>query len=282
MPGFLTVKTGRAGLVGATLIALIQPAYAQQVELESQREGLRIVAITELPDNPRPMPDETDCFGVFTKPQSPGATRVVSGAWGLTGEEVQGGMTFVSFVGRAENGTSGTCLLQDGNVGIFRGDQLVALVYAEAVLDRDIGKIRALPPAGIRIWDGDYMQAPLADLHVDQGGRITVGPIAKRDLFCDGDISLPSLFGLPILEARELLLEEGWQPAPSAEEPSSDWVREIAANGVPEVEDCAGTGFGQCRFSYTRQPAQSLGVITAGEWGEGPSPSVVDYGVSCD
>ena len=77
-------------------------------------------------------------------------------------------------------------------------------------------------------------------------------------------------------------MQAGWQPVPGdPAQQALGWAKDIAAAGVPEVEDCSGTGFAFCAFTYAR-PAGTLSVVTAGEGGEdGSLPAVSRYWVDC-
>lgn len=265
-----------------TLVAL--PAAGQSVQVASQREGVAIVATSDLPTNPNGAPEASICGGL-NELHSPAAGRVAEAGWGVTNEYEEGGLTYVSFVGRTTQGTSGSCLLEDGNVGIFRGEELLALVYADPAIGRSVGTLMGLQNGGVRIFDGDYLSAPLADLKVHADELALVRTVADRDGFCNRPIEVPSLYGLPIHQARILLMDEGWVGIPAQDLNPEDYAYDIAQGegGLPEIQGCSGTGFGYCSFAYDyNDGAARLSVTTAGEWPEGSSPSVVDFGAECD
>ncbi|MBA4492545.1 hypothetical protein [Paracoccus sp. S1E-3] len=250
-----------AGL--AALCLTVTPASAQPLEVASQREGVEIRAVASLPANPTPPADAAICGTLPAGPETTGGKAAAAADWIVTGEITQGDLTFVSFAAKATAGTSGSCLLEGGNVGIFRGPALQGLVYAAAGRARAPGTLQPLVPEGIRIWDGDYGPSPLADLRIISDQLILLRPPADRDLFCGGAISVPSLYGLPIHQARILLLAEGWQPTPPPEQSPSDYVQEMA-KALPEVQDCSGTGFGYCNYAYARESGATLSVTSAG------------------
>ncbi|MEH6654095.1 hypothetical protein [Loktanella salsilacus] len=106
--------------------------------------------------------------------------------------------------------------------------------------------------------------APLADLQIVGRDLVIVRNVADRDSFCSGTSNAPNIFGLPIHLARKVQLVEGWQPnqAPIGE---ADSYYAEARKLLPELDTCSGTGFGFCRYEYSREVTQILTVITAGE-----------------
>ncbi len=260
------------------LFLLMSPALAgaQAVEFASQREGVDLRAADSLPVNPDTGP--VDCGALGRPLESPGAQAAAAANWIVTSEIPQNDLTFVSFVARATPGTSGSCLLQGGRVGIFLGPDLLGLVEAAPAAARNPGYLQPLDGGGVRIWDGDYGAMPLADLHVIADELVLARPPADRDRFCTGDVDVPSLYGLPIHQARILLLAEGWQPLPAEDPAARPHPGDMA---LPELQDCQGTGFGYCGYSYRQDSGDTLSVITAGEGSEGSSAMVVDFNVTC-
>jgi hypothetical protein len=273
----------RVGFWLAGLAAVwLQGAAAQTpLRVQSQVEGLAFTSLTALPQAPTGA-DGKDCG--FGKPgQTPAGKAVSRAGWPVTGEERLGRLQAVSFAGEFETGTSGSCQVRQGNVALFEGEQLLAIAYARPGARRSIGGILPLEiagqPAGLRLWDGDFLSQPLADLRAQPDGTLTLQPLASEETRCQGRAVLPMLYGKPINEARRLLQQRGWTPV--AGQRSGGWgePREVALvkAGVIEVESCSGTGFGFCRFSY-RGDAGRLDVTTVGD---GEMPSVSDYAVRC-
>lgn len=197
--------------------------------------------------------------------------------WGITADVTIGARSVVSFVGSATRATSGTCALERGNIGIFDGTRLVALAYVRPAADRSIGRIAALAGGGMRIWDGDLIPRPFADLTVGQDGSALIGPVAREDPVCNRTAMVPTIYELPIDRARAALASAGWTPVPAANSDGDERVDHLVAAGVVEAEACAGTGFGFCSFGY-RGKAGTLSVITIGD---GPMPIVSGYQVEC-
>lgn len=96
--------------------------------------------------------------------------------------------------------------------------------------------------------------------------------------FCRGAITMPDINLAPtFLDAREQLVNFGWQPFDFT---NSDnyWVwPELLEMGITEAEACSGTGWGYCRMAYSLDGA-GLWIITIGATDLG----IYDYGVNCN
>lgn len=246
------------------LAALCSPALAvaQDFDIASQVDGIAVARVQELPVNETPLGDAF-CNSINPEPPRTASGQAVSAAgWQVTSEVEAEGMDFVAFVGQIEHGTSGSCLLGQGNIGIFVDGALQALAYAPEGSARSIGSIEPLPQGGVRVWDGDYLPLPLSDLRIHDGNLVIAAPLASVDSFCDGTSAVPMVYSLPIHVARRMLTEAGWDPA------EGDAV-------------CSGTGFGYCIWEYRAENGALLSVQTAGEGPEGSSPPVSGYAVDC-
>ncbi len=244
--------------------------------LRSDVPVLRIVGAKQLPNaHAGPRPDF--CRHLFAEARTPAGRRVAAAGWAVTREAALGSYQVVSFVRRAEPGTSGTCRLIDGNVGVFRGAELVAIAYAPAA-GAAIGRITPFGGDALRIWDGDFLNQPVADLRLGADGALTIQPLAAEERACGGRAVVPNIHGRPIDQARALLLRQGWTPAPPAPREGNDSrVAALIRRGVPEVEDCSGTGFGFCGYNYRIQGA-TLSVTTVGD---NDFPTVAGYSITC-
>ncbi|MGE4323307.1 MAG: hypothetical protein AB7E60_09795 [Sphingobium sp.] len=243
---------------------------------QSRVDGVAITAADSIPPF-RGKPPSALCFD-----SSPGTRQgesVAARGWQVTGEAEAGGYQLVSFVGTMEQGTSGSCLLGDGNIALFHGGDVKAILYAPKGVERSIGAIETLESGSIRIFDGDFLSQPMADIRFGEDGSVRIDEVAAFEQVCGGRAKVPNIYGMPVNRARTLLGEAGWTPLPSeaASEHRDGRARSLAMRGVSEVEDCSGTGFGYCRFRY-RSGAGTLSVVTAGddEW-----PGVARYSVDC-
>ncbi|MBK4218180.1 hypothetical protein JJJ17_19810 [Paracoccus caeni] len=257
-------------------------AAAQDFRTASQVDGLAIRPLSTLPANKAGAPDSEYCFSVNTEPKTPGGRAAAAANWAVTSEVQRDGLDFVTFAGKTTPGTSGSCLIEDGNLAIYRGETLLALIYATERTDRSIGSVEETV-AGLRIWDGDWLSAPLADLRLYGDDLAILRNVASEDAFCGGANPVTTVYGLPIHLAREVLAADGWQPSIPKERPDGiPFFRDaLIKAGLPEVQDCSGTGFGYCAFEYQSENGAILGVTTAGEGDEGSTPGVVGYSVNC-
>lgn len=84
--------------------------------------------------------------------------------------------------------------------------------------------------------------------------------------------ALPLQQGMPYKQARQLLLRQGWRPNLQNDPPNlrSLAVRKLYDLGYVEIEDCAGTGEGPCRFQFINDDGDQLFVVTTP--GENPNP----------
>jgi len=267
-------------VIATGLVLAAGAAAADGPRLASQVPGIAVLRLADLPAAPAPTGERQYCSHFFIDPPETEAGRATRArGWEVTGEVPLGPWTAVSFVGDYLPSTSGTCDLLHGNIGLFLDAKLVGLVYSSDPEAQAIGQAVAFGPSGLRIWDGSILPQPVADLRLIGGTDVAVTPPALEEPVC-GSASVPYLYGLPIDMARGLLAEYGWQPVPQPQA-TSGMAQEIAAAGVTEVEDCAGTGFGFCSFAY-EGPAGSLSVVTAGEPTDDHGlPAVVGHSAQC-
>ncbi|MGG6265682.1 hypothetical protein ACQ4M3_09165 [Leptolyngbya sp. AN03gr2] len=82
---------------------------------------------------------------------------------------------------------------------------------------------------------------------------------------------LPIREQMPYSQARQELIDRGWQPNLEGDEPNlnSSVVKTLFDLGYEETKDCAGTGEGLCRFEFVNQHNQLLIVIGAPGRGAG-------------
>lgn len=264
-----------------TLTLLASPVLAE-VTVTGQSLDVELVAADALPPAPTPSGDMEACGHLFlTDPATAGGQVAATKGWLVTGELPLGDLTAVSFVADAYFVGSGACEVTDGNVGFFQGDRLVALLYGTDAESLMIGWIRPFG-TGLRVLTGDALPGASVDLAYD-GATLALSDPAREEPVCNGAANVPGIEGLPIDEARKLVMAQGWQPIPgNPEDQAFGIAADLAGLGVPEVESCAGTGFGFCAYAY-QGPVGSLRVITAGEGGEsGGLPIVSGYDVACN
>ena len=237
---------------------------------------LRISRVAELPRAPADG-GEGECDHLLKGPRS-AAGRIVAGkGWKVTAEQPVGRYQAVSFIGRVEQGTSGSCLLDAGNVALFEGTTLRAIVHGTDSLDAAVGYVKPLEGGSLRIWNGDFLPLPVADLTVGADGGVAVTALAPQEKVCRGTGTVPNIYGMPIDKARAALGKAGWTPVRPDMVPTDSRAMDLVRHGVIEVDDCSGTGFGFCAFAY-RGATGTLSVTTVGD---AEMPQVASYGVEC-
>lgn len=250
------------------------PAFASEVGT------LRITPTATLPRAPTDGGDDM-CEHLLKAPVTEAGRSIVGKGWKVTAEHRVGRYQAVSFIGRQEQGTSGSCQLGAGHVALFQGTALKAIIATSDEELPGVARIEPIEGGGLRIWDGDFLSQPVADLQVAVDGAATVRPVAPREMVCKGKASVPNIYGMPIDKARATLRKAGWTPAPntSAETgPSDSRAIDLAKQGVVEVDDCSGTGFGYCAFNYKGPAGTGLSVTTVGD---AEMPLVSGYGADC-
>lgn len=206
------------------------PVQATELDLAAQIGHLEITPLANLPKNTSTATTDAFCPILVDTPKSPEGQQVTQAGWLVSGEIEVGGLTFASFAGEAEQGISGSCLLRDSNIGIFQDNALRGLFNAPQDAVSSIGSIDGLEGNTLRIWDGDYLSQPLADLMVVGEDLVILRNVASRNSFCESAVNVPNLYGLPVHLARRMLLAEGWSPERSTEEPGLPWVVDMRAD----------------------------------------------------
>lgn len=254
------------------------------LRVESYVPGIAFSALQALPQAPAAR--RADCVRLLSRTSSPAAAQVAAAGWGITGEATLGRFQTVAFVGGVQEGTSGSCLLTQGNLAVFDGTRLLAIAYATPATRMTIGGIEQLAPDAIRLWDGGYLSQPIADIRPSLGsppggGTLAVLPLGPEQRFCSGRAVVPNIYGMPIDVARRLLEIKQWSPVQGERDAGGTAVdgreSDLAKRGVVEVETCSGTGFGYCSFRY-RSSAGRLSVTTVGD---AEFPLVSAYDLRC-
>jgi hypothetical protein len=282
LPKYFLTSSARHGLL--ILVALASAAsFAAPVSakdpiaLKSEVPGLRIARLAKLPDAPDSDSSGAPPCGVLPAPKSEGARIASDRGWGVTGEAKLGPYEAVSFAGEFDQATGSACAIDQGNVALFDGSNLLALIYADKNSKLTIGRITAVKDH-LRILDGNLVQMPIGEVRLGEGGNVEVKPLAAEEQVCDGKAVVPNVYGKPITEARQAIIAKGWEPfqspPPSFPDPFGDSIRKM---GIVETTDCAGTGFAFCSYYY-RKGEMELGVNSFGDG----TPTVSDYDTVCE
>lgn len=276
------MKVGRqtSGWRVATFLFVLVPmaAVAGDVTVSSQVREIFVTSITKLPMGPRPQRQDDNCHNRIIEPTTAAGRYAQDRGWGVISEISVGRYELVSFGGEFIGGTSGTCAIQQGNVGVFEGTALKVILYTGKSSDQLIGQLRRKEDGEVRLWSGEYLRYPVADISLDDHSLV-VEQLSADEPFCKGRVKVPNVYGMSIIEARERLGAAGWQPV--AQE-SEEWGQQVELHklGVTETVSCSGTGFAYCSYEYQR-PDASLTLTTAGELYEQSVPGVAFYDVSC-
>ena len=272
------MKLSPAALTLVGLSFMLVPAIAFGQEVVSDIPNIMAAKATRLPEGPRPARDGDNCSSYFPEPTTEAGRYAQQRGWGVISEVPIGDYHLVSFAGEFVTGTSGSCAIRQGNIGVFEGRRLKAILYTASRADELIGVLVARGGNSARIWSGDYLPQPIADISAGSVGLI-VSQVADEDTLCEGAVTVPNIYDQPITQARNELIASGWKAVP---QPLEEWGQQpdLHELGVTETETCSGTGFGFCRYAY-ETPSAKLNVTTAGELFEGNVPGVTDYSVNC-
>ncbi|AYG69840.1 MULTISPECIES: hypothetical protein [unclassified Rhizobium] len=265
-----------AALTSAGSVAA--PASAKdRIALKSDVPGLKITRLAKLPDAPDSGSSGAPSCGVLPETKSAGGKIASDLGWGVTGEAKLGPYEAVSFAGEFDQAAGSACAIDQGNVALFDGSNLLALIYADKSSKLTIGRITAVKDH-LRLLAGDLVQMPIGEIWLGEGRDVDVKPLAAEEQVCDGKTVVPNVHGKPITEARQAIIGKGWQPfqspPPSDPDPFGDSIRKM---GIVEATDCAGTGLAYCSYYYRKGDME----LDVSSFGDG-TPTVSDYDAVCE
>jgi hypothetical protein len=273
-------------VMGAVFIVTLATAAGQvsatTLQVRSEVEGFRITEVDALPAprNAQAFKEDDFCDGIQIQPKTRAGRHAASLGWHVTSETSLNGFDAVGVFSRGGAATSGTCLISDGNIVLYRDHQPVAIVYEPSAAPDTAGRIggvvTTLSPDRLRISDWTPPAYQSADI-VLVADAITVAPIAAMETAC-GQVQVPNLRGLAIPAVRKALAPHGWKPAafPNTDDTVLDAASTHRNAGLTEFETCAGTGYGFCSVRYIHATGTVLDVTTTGE-----DPEVSGYEVQC-
>ncbi|WP_449395675.1 hypothetical protein [Devosia riboflavina] len=267
----------RAASLAAGLMVIAGPGVALAQVAVSDLPEIVVTETTKLPEGPFSTSGNDDCQGNYAEPETEAGLYVQEHGWGVISEATLGDYQLVSFAGEFVTGTSGSCAIEQSNIGVFEGGDLNAIFYTANKTDQLIGVLDGRQNGSVRIWGGDFVSLPVGDISITDTGLV-VGPVAAEETYC-GAAVVPNIYDAPITEARKTLKTAGWKPVPQPREEFGQ-QGDLHDIGITEAETCSGTGFGFCRYNY-RSAGALLDVTTVGEFYEDSVPSVVDYAVTC-
>lgn len=269
---------------GVALLAFVlagNPIMAQQnidvaPVVRSRIPGIETKLLSQLPKAPASAKSREDC-DVVVGPKSAGGEIADGLGWGVTGEAKLGPYDSVSFAGAFEPSTAGSCEIDQGNIALFSGSQLVMIIYASKSSKLSIGRIIE-DEDGLRIVDGSLAQMPVGEVRLLGDHSIEVAPQAAEQSVCGGKALVPKVDGKPVTEARKQIIAKGWEPfrspAPTYQDFEGDDLRK---SGIIEATDCSGTGLGSCSYYY-HEGDMELSLTSYGD----QKPTVDGHQIACD
>ena len=278
----LTIKCMKlAGLALLLSVGAITASNADitQFEISGDLNNFRFNAIKSIPNGPYPDVSKVPCacFSVPTDDQKFSISRSIQNkGWGILSEVRLAKYHFIAFAGSFDGGTSGICRISQSNIAIFEQDNLLGIIYLDASDASLIGSIRLMDAGFIRVFSGDTIQMPVADIHLSLNA-FELKTISDLTAHCNGTSIVPSVFGKDIIEARNVLINHGFEPIEAIEPSLPVWRMHLINDGIREVDACSGIGYSFCKFRYKNENS-SVNLITAGD---DAFPSVVRIGVNC-
>ena len=234
-----------------------------------------ISRISNIPHSQHTINHINSCFSIPKQPHSEAGKRVHTNGWGVISEVYLGPYTFVSFASKFEQGTSGTCKVLEGNVGVFWGTELRAIIYAKDSSESSISALELVEGGFVRAFSNHFGEEPIFDISLS-GSDVELIEVRKFQTFCAGRALVPNIYGFKSLAASQLLQNFDWRPVVGPDDLFGREM-ELKASGLNEVQGCSGTGLAHCLLRYQNELGY-LDVVTIGEFDE----TIYSYTVTCD
>ena len=234
-----------------------------------------VARISNIPHSQHSINHVNSCFSIPKKPFSEAGKRIHANGWGVISEVYLGPYTFVSFASKFEQGTSGTCKVLEGNVGVFWGDDLKAIIYATDSINSSISALELVEGGFVRAFSSHFGEEPIFDVSLS-GSDVELIEVRKFQTFCAGRALVPNIYGLKSLAASQLLQNFNWKPVVGSDDLFGREM-ELKESGLNEVQGCSGTGLAHCLLKYHNKFG-ILDVVTIGEFDE----TIYSYTVTCD
>ena len=274
------------------------PPAGPTVEVRGEFPGLRLEALSALPSpGEAALPSEADSSGCGAAALSQEASLADRAGWTVFADEEWNGYRVVGISHPAAMLAGIGCTYPGGRVLFFREGRPVAQLFdpkADAS-ETDSGLQGLWNPAKDQApaMEGAAGELRVGSLHASRarvlarGQALELAALPELDRYCGGQAPVPRTEGLDLSKARARLFAQGWRGDPPQREEGAENFLGGMIQAFPEVEDCAGTGLGYCRFAYRNEAGHGLVLITAGEYQaaegdqKGYEPSAVGYDVSC-
>lgn len=263
------------------ILSLVTPtkSTANEVNISNEIGGFLFVETEKIPSGPSPNVLDTNCEyfslspDLFSNDQTQSISRK---GWAILSEVKYAQYLLIGFAGNLEAGTSGSCLISQSNIAVFRNSEFLGIIYLESKSDTQIGELRLMDGGFIRIFSGSHIQMPVADIRLVED-RLKIELISEFTSYCSGKSLIPNVYGMDIREGRKMLFELGYQPTESKDRSLISWREYLVEDGISEVEACSGTGFAFCRFAYENDGSH-VALVTAGE---NNFPTIVRTMIDC-
>lgn len=240
----------------------------EKLNLLSEFSAIKAVRLSQLPGAPRSDYQDEGCLKQLSiSPTTAGGRLAIRRGWHVFGERTLKGTTAAVIASGVGPGPSGLCLVQDGNIALFRGAQVLGVFYpanngGSSGRGSVANGIAALDDHRLRVSDEASTYADL----VFADDRITLARPGPEQRACGQGVTVPAILAHDMNAARAMLRAGGWRPILKAERPGgiSPVANKLRDKGWCEVDGCAGTGLGLCRFRY-RKKGVELSVESIGE-----------------
>ena len=267
-------------IIFSLVVAFTQTqASADGITIDIEIEHFEYAPLDKLPKGPNPEIGEYQCRYYVIENDNlkySQAKLIDQSGWGVLAETKLANYTLVAFAGSFTDGTSGTCLINQSNIAIFNTDNLEAIVYLDDPSAAHIGDLMLTDAGYIRVFSGDYIQLPAAEIHLAENGLALTDTSAFTP-YCNGGSIVPDVIGKNIAEARKVMFQYGFRPSLADEPDVPAWRSNLLEEGIIEIDACSGTGLAYCRFNYYNE-ISSVALITAGE---DAIPNVISDDVNC-
>lgn len=253
--------------------------FAEGITIDIEVEHFAYAPMDNLPQGPNPEIGENQCRSYVIERDQLSyaeAKMIDRSGWAVLAETKLANYTLVAFAGSFTDGTSGTCLINQSNIAIFSADKLQSIVYLDDRNATHIGDLILTDAGYIRVFSGDYIQLPVAEIHLTENGLALTDTSAFTP-YCNGGSIVPDVIGKNIAEAREVLFQYGFRPGLADDPYIPAWRSNLLEEGIIEVDACSNTGLAFCRFNYNNDVSE-VGLVTAGE---DNIPTVIRDDVDC-
>ena len=262
-------------LVGS--VTITNASTFKQLDIDPHLQNFKFSKVKSIPKGPNPKVEGSNCEFFVNKEPNHLKNYIENLGWRALSEVKLANYRLVAFAGNLEAGTSGSCLISQSNIAIFSGKVLLGLIYLDSSDATLIGDLKLTDAGYVKILSGNYIQQPIAEIHLNNNGLELTRPSAFT-AYCNGNTIVPNTIGTKISSARETLFSYGFEKGIDPNRYIPSWRNNLLQAGISEVSSCSGTGFAFCRFIYINKNSV-VSLITAGE---ADIPVVVRDVVECE